>query len=234
MKYLADNIHEGHRDRLKNEFINGGFNDNTPDYKWLELLLFYSIPQKDTNPLAHELINRFKSLTGVLEAPIEELTKFKGITKNTATLLKLIIPIARKCELEKSETLLLALNPENLYEYVFKQFYGLTTERVGVLLLDIVGRIIDFRFLGEGDISEVGISVRKIVKYALDYDATNLILAHNHPKGFALPSHADINATVQLNDMLRKMNIRLIDHIIISEDDYVSLSQSKEYSFIFK
>lgn len=228
MKYLADNIHKGHRDRLKNEFINGGFNDNTPDYKWLELLLFYAIPQKDTNPLAHELINRFKSLTGVLEAPIEQLTKFKGITKNTATLLKLIIPIARKCELEKSEALLLALNPENLYEYVFKQFYGLTTERVGVLLLDIAGRIIDFSFLGEGDISEVGISVRKIVKYALDYNASNLILAHNHPKSFALPSRADINATVRLNDMLKKMNIRLIDHIIISEDDFVSLSQDRK------
>ena len=100
---MADNIHAGHRERLKDEFLNGAFGENTPDHKWLELLLFYCIPQKDTNPIAHDLINRFKSINGVFEASIEELTEINGISKNGAVLLKMIIPLARKCEINKTE-----------------------------------------------------------------------------------------------------------------------------------
>ncbi|MCQ2449792.1 MAG: DNA repair protein RadC, partial [Clostridia bacterium] len=96
-----DSLHAGHRARVKQEFLAHGFHENTPPHKILELLLFFCLPQGDTNPLAHELINRFGTLTGVLQAPVEELTQFKGLTENNVVLLKLILPLAQKC-LEES------------------------------------------------------------------------------------------------------------------------------------
>ncbi|MBO4467676.1 MAG: hypothetical protein J5766_00090 [Clostridia bacterium] len=230
---MSDNIHEGHRGRLKREFLNGTFSDDTPDYKWLEILLFFSIPQKDTNPIAHELINKFGSLSGVLEAPVEEIKSVKGISDNTATLLKLIIPIARKYELQKSRSLFEYSDREHIEQYILKQFFGLEKERIGVLLLNQIGKVIDFRFLGEGDFCEVGVSTREIVKFVLDKNAQSIIIAHNHPKNYALPSADDIAATESLVNTLARLNIRVIDHVIISGNDYVSLAQSRKYSYIF-
>ena len=234
MKRMADNIHKGHRDRLKKEFLNGFFGDSTPDHKWLELLLFYCIPQRDTNPLAHELIKKFGSISGVLNAPVEELIKFNGLTENTVVLLKLITPIMRKCELES----IAELNPHATSDYIgniaMKQFYGLQKERLGVFLLGATGKLLGFKFLGEGDLEQVGISIRKIVKYALDNDAQSVILAHNHPGYYALPSDIDLEATANLFKTLGKLNIRLIDHLIVSGKDYVSLAQTPKYQYIFK
>jgi len=230
---LGDNIHAGHRERLKSEFLNGGFNENTPEHKWLELLLFYCIPQCDTNPLAHQLIEKYKTIRGVLDAPAEELIKFKGLTKNNIPLLKIIIPIARQCEISSSKHLSGALAPENVGEFILKQFYGLTTERLGVACLDAVGKIIKFEFIGYGDTSEVTISARSIVRLAVKEDAVCVVIAHNHPKSFALPSKADVDATAQLSETLNKVGIKLLDHLIISGNDYVSLAQSKDYQSIF-
>ncbi len=231
---MADNIHAGHRERLKDEFLNGAFGENTPDHKWLELLLFYCIPQKDTNPIAHDLINRFKSINGVFEASIEELTEINGISKNGAVLLKMIIPLARKCEINKSRLVANCLSTDNIGDYILSQFYGLTKERFGIALLDPMQKIITFKFLSEGDIAEVGVSIKTIAKFVLDNDAYYVVLAHNHPKSFALPSKSDIDATIKIKETLSKLNVRLLDHIIISENDYVSLNQSREYSYIFK
>ncbi len=231
---MGENIHAGHRNRLKKEFLDGNFNSSTPEHKWLELLLFFCIAQKDTNPLAHELIKKYKSLNGVFEAPVKELIEFKGITESNVALLKMIIPLARQCELEKSDNLFKSLNNDNICDYILSRYYGLTTEQMSITCIDPVGRIIDFKFLSEGDIGEVSISTRSIVKYVLDNNASCAIIAHNHPKSFALPSKADIDATIQLSNVLNQVGIRLIDHIIVSENDYVSLAQSREYSYIFK
>ncbi len=230
---MPENIHKGHRARLKDEFLNGVFGDETPDYKWLELLLFYCIPQKDTNPLAHELINKYKSLSGVLEAPMSDLTSVKGISENSAILLKMIIPIARKYVLEKSKSLFEHSDREQIEQNICKQFFGLENERIGVLLLNQTGKPIAFKFLNEGDFCEVGISTREIVKFALEKNAQSLILSHNHPKNYALPSDDDISATESIISTLAKLNIRVVDHLIISGTDYVSLAQSTKYSYLF-
>ncbi|MCQ2455263.1 MAG: hypothetical protein MJ090_03900 [Clostridia bacterium] len=230
---MAENIHSGHRERLKKEFLDGNFNSSTPDHKWLELLLFFCINRSDTNPLAHELINKYKTLDAVFEAPVNELIKFNGLTKNNVPLLKMIIPLARKIELQKSDNIFNALHPDNINEYVLSRFYGLTTEQMGIVCIDQLGKIIDFKFLSEGDIGEVSISTRNIIKYVLEKNASCVIIAHNHPKSFALPSKADIDATVSLRKILEQINVRLIDHIIVSGSDYVSLAQSQEYKSIF-
>ena len=89
-------LHDGHRERMREEFLKYGFNSATPEHKMLEMLLFHCIPRTDTNDLAHMLLNRFHNLAGVLDAPIEELCEFPKLTRSNATLLKLIMPVARK------------------------------------------------------------------------------------------------------------------------------------------
>ncbi len=231
---MEENIHKGHRDRVKKEFLSGAFGDSTPDHKWLELLLFYCLPQGDTNPLAHELINKYKTLNGVFEAPVDELAEFKGITPNNAVLLKMIIPLARKCEINYSNDIIRSVTPESIGDFLLKQYYGLTTEKLGILCLDSVGKVLGFQFIGEGNISEIAISYRAVISYILKLNATNVILCHNHPKSFALPSVTDVETTVKLARMLGEIGISLKDHIIISGNDYISLAQSRDYKDIFE
>jgi len=231
---VKNNIHEGHRSRLKEEFLNGGFSENTPEHKWLELLLFYCIPQRDTNELAHQLIEKYKGLNGVFEAPAEELIKFSGITRSNVALLKMIIPLARQCAIEKSRDLFKVSSPDNIGHFVVSKFYGLCVERLCIICINPIGKIIDFKFLSEGDISQVGVSTRNLIKYVLDKNCFCAIIAHNHPNGFALPSNADIEATIKIRDILASVNVKLLDHLIVSGKDYVSLAQSREYSQIFE
>lgn len=231
---MDDNIHKKHRERLKKEFADGGFNTFTPTHKWLELLLFYCVPRIDTNPLAHELINKYKTLYGVLQAPTSELIEFNGLTESNVWLLKMIIPIARICENEKSDELLSSVNPDNINDFICAKFYGLENEQFAVACLNPMGKIIDFKFLGIGSINEIGVSSRDVVKHILQTNASCVVIAHNHPFGCALPSNEDINTTKELNNILKSINVRLLDHIIISCGDYVSLAQSSEYNYIFE
>ncbi len=230
---MSDSIHSGHRQRVKSEFLSGNFNDKTPEHKWLELLLFFCIKQQDTNPLAHELLERYKNLNGVFAAPVDELVKFKGLTENNVILLKMIIPLARRCEINELNELVKGITPENYGEYLLKKYYGLQNEKLGVLFLDAMGRIKNFKFVGDGDFGEVAVSTRAIVKDILNENTNSVILAHNHPNSFALPSKSDIDATARLVDTLKKLGIRLVDHIIVSGGDYISIASSREYYNIF-
>lgn len=230
---MGDNIHKGHRKRLKSEFINNGFDEKTPPHKILELLLFYCIQQKDTNVLAHELIDRFGSISGVLDAPIEELVKFNGLTENSAVLLKLIIPIARIYFIEKGDRNKAFLGLDDIGDFLLDKYRGFTVEKFSILALDPSGRKLSFDFIAEGDIAAVGISIRQIIKYAVNSNATSVVIAHNHPNGMALPSASDVQQTRLIASALSHIDIKLIDHIIISDDDYVSMSQSREYEDIF-
>ncbi len=230
---MGDNIHEGHRQRLKREFLNNGIDEKTPPHKILELLLFFCIQRSDTNPLAHELIEKFGSIAGVLDAPIEELTKFKGLTESNAILLKMIIPISRLYYIEKGNKDNAFLNIDEVGEFLIDKYRGFTVEKFSILTLDATGKKLSFDFLSEGDIDKVGISTRQIMKYAINANAVTVIIAHNHPGGTALPSATDIKLTRQLKTALSHAEITLLDHIVISNDDYVSMAQSREYEDIF-
>ncbi len=226
-------MHDKHRLRVKAEFLNGNYNDYTPAHKWLELLLFYCVPRIDTNPLAHELLAKYKTIDGVLSAPVSELIKFKGITENGAVLLKLIIPIARQCEIEKSNKLIKSLTPQNYGDYLMSRFYGLDLEHFGILSLDALGKIIDFKLFTQNSNTQVGITTKESLKFILNTNAVCAVIAHNHPNGYALPSKTDIDTTVSFAASLSRVNVRLLDHIIIAGQDYVSMAQSKDYSYIF-
>ena len=231
---MGKNLHDGHRKRVRAEFLRNGFDKDTPKHKVLEMILFYCVPRVDTNELAHELLEKYRTLNGVLSAPPEELKKFKGITDNGVALLKLILPVANICAQEAQQKKSSFKNLEAIGEYFAKQYLGIYEERLSILLLDGIGRKLDFRFIGEGDVASVGVSMRTIAQACLDTNAVAVALAHNHPSGVALPSHEDLAITNSVAKALRPMGIRLIDHVIVSGDDYVSMAQSARYNEIFK
>lgn len=227
------NIHEGHRDRIRQEFLQHGFDKNTPPHKILEILLFYCVQRADTNPIAHELIARYGSVAAVLDAPIEELASFKGLSERSAVLLKLIMPIAQRYIYDKSEQKPTFKSLDGIGKYVLGCYLGETKEKLGVMCLDAKGSMLDFAFLSVGSLDSVGLSNRDLVKKALDTNATAVVLCHNHPNGIALPSDSDIALTMQAAQALSGVGVQLIDHIIVADTDFVSMAQSEQYGYIF-
>ena len=228
-----ENLHSGHRKRLKEQMMSGGFGDATPPHLLLETLLFYSVPRRDTNPIAHRLLNTFGSLRNVLEAPKSELLKISGVTENTVSLFRMIGIINRRLSLEEAREYDSFDTFDEIGQYLVKQFVSLREEHVGILFLKATGRIIAFDFVGKGDITAVGVNTRKIVELAVKHDAAMAVLCHNHPSGVALPSVRDVEITKGLVSTLSNIGIRLIDHIIVAGNDFVSLAQSQEFSNIF-
>ena len=218
-------IHDGHRGRMRRRFLENGL-DSFADHEILELLLFYAIPQGDVNPLAHDLMDRFGSLSAVFSAPVEMLTSVKGVKERTAALLTLVPEAARRARLAEMKGELILNTRENVGDYLLELFSRERNEAVYELCLDAKGKLLACRRLGEGSVSAVALDIRKVVENAILYSATSVILAHNHPSGIALPSDDDEAATARVGAALAAINVRLEDHIIVADHDFVSLNQS--------
>ena len=228
------NLHAGHRERVKREFLANGFVNKMPQHKMLELLLFYCIPRIDTNEIAHEMLECYGNIAGVLDAPVDELIKFKGITENNVGLLKLIMPIAREYLSDKEDFSKNFNCYNDICSFLLNKYAGRNIETLSILCLDGSGKMLSFDILSEGDLTSVGISTREIIQIALRTNASVVIMAHNHPGGIALPSGEDKAITEMVHGALMHIGVKLCDHIIIATGDYVSLMQSKDYNYIFK
>ena len=222
-------IHDGHRQRLKNRFLAEGL-DHFEEHQVLELLLYYVIPRKDTNPIAHALLERFGSLSQVLDAQPEELAKVPGMGDSAATFLSLITSVGRYYLVNRTlqETILPSI--EKCGQFLVPYFYGRRNETVFILCLDAKCKVLCCKEMGEGSVNSAGVPIRRIVETALGVNATSVILAHNHPSGFALPSGEDIQTTRRVALALDAVEIGLVDHIVVADDDFVSLAQSGLYS----
>ena len=220
--------HDGHRQRLKKRFLEEGL-DNFNEINVLELLLFYAIPRKDTNEIAHNLLDKFGGLEGVLDANASDLVKTAGISDNSAVFLSLISAVSRFYQEKKTE-LDGPMDQPDRYCAVFRpKFIGRRNEMVYVLCLDAKYKMICCRLVGEGRINSANISVRKIAEIALSVNATAIVLAHNHPSGFAVPSNEDIVATRHAAQVLQAMDIVLLDHVIAADNEVVSMRSSGSY-----
>ena len=221
-------IHDGHRQRLKERFLREGM-DHFTDIQVLELLMFYSIPRQDTNPIAHALLKHFGSLSQVLEAPVEELCKVPGVGQSTAMLLSMMIPISRFYQKDQMENVKILTTIDAYGQYLMPYFHGRRNETVYLLCLDAKCKVLGCREMGEGSINSAGVPVRRIVETALGLSATTVVLAHNHPSGIALPSGEDIQTTHRVAEALSAVEIVLADHVVVADDDYVSMAQSGLY-----
>jgi DNA repair protein RadC len=217
-------MHEGHRQRIRRRVIEGGLDSFEP-HQILELLLFYSIPRKDTNEIAHKLIDRFGSLSGVFEADIPELCKIKGISENSAVLLSVIPSLARiyskdrwgdKPELDSSS---------KAGKYTINLFTGKNYECFYLIALDAQKRVQYAAQVHEGTINEAPIYPRLLVETALRHQANSVLIAHNHPGGSLKPSSADLEATKRIINALNAIDISVVDHIIVAGDKYFSFAE---------
>lgn len=226
-------MHKGHRERLKNRFIAEGL-DNFEPHAILEMILFYSVPRRDTNPIAHRLLDYFGgSLIRVFDAPIEELCKVEGVGMNTATLIKLFPEVCRRYLMEMRETGDIIKTSKDAAKCFIPMFIGRTNEIVAIICIDAKGKILFCNTIFEGTVNAAAVSIRRFVEVAVRYAATDIIMAHNHPGGLAIPSEDDIVVTKKVADALKTVNINLLDHIIVSGSDWVSLAATPTVNSIF-
>ncbi len=219
--------HDGHRDRMRNRFLKGGF-ENFEAHEILEMLLYYSIPRKNTNEIAHELINTFGSLYGVFDADIEALLQVKGISYNSAVLIKMIPQICSIYSNQKDKNNVIDVsNWENLKQYAINQYIGVNVELVKVMFLNSnLGCISCVDMHSIDNPNTVSFDAKKIVSYAEKYRSTHVILMHNHNNGNANPSKADVFSTKAIKEVLQKLGIIVVDHVIVAGKQVVSLFNS--------
>ena len=221
-------IHDGHRARLRERFLKEGL-ENFEAHQVLELLLFYCIPRKDTNALATTLIKRFGSLAGVLEAPVSELKKVPGMGDAAATFLTLIPAVSRYYHTHHDGEVLYMNNEKAYCDYLSMILSGRRNEMVYMMCLDAKRKMISCIEVGEGCTNYASVPIRRIVETALSENAVMVVLAHNHPSGFAVPSDEDVHTTYRLAAALATVEIILADHVVVADNDCTSMAASGIY-----
>ena len=215
--------HDGHRERLKERFLqqgSKGFND----LNLLELLLFYAIPRKDTNELAHALLAHFGTLNAVLDATVQELKAVPGVGDNTALFLTLIPQVAQRY-LEPPKELSVLRGSGDAKAFFLPRLRFEKNEKILLVCLDTGGRILSCDEMNEGTSSAVTQGYHRIVETAIRKRASGIVLAHNHPHGVAMPSYEDRKYTQELKTALRLIEIPLLDHIVVGGSSAVSFSE---------
>ena len=222
---MSGNIHEHHRKRLRDFYGKHGFTAMTP-CQVLEFLLFYAIPRKDTFPIAQSLIDKFGSVSGALDATVEDLSKIEGIGPSSAVYLKMIRDIFGIYVAEKTDSENKYYSVKKVGNYLREKFTGKNNEIALLMCFDTEMKPVLCTELSEGSKDSIEISVKSITDVATKCNAAFVVLAHNHPGGTAIPSKEDINTTLAIADNLSKSDILLLDHLIFADGDYISFSQS--------
>ncbi len=216
--------HTGHRQRLRERFIQGGA-DALPDYELLEMILFRAIPRRDTKPLAKELLKRFGGFNEVITAPMERLVEVHGVSEGVATELKLVQ--AASLRLAKSKVLdRPAISSWSaLVDYCTAAMAYETTEQFRILFLDRKNILIADEIQSRGTIDHTPVYPREVVKRALELGASAIILVHNHPSGDPTPSRADVDMTKKVEDAAKPLGVAVHDHLVIGKGNHASLRQ---------
>ncbi len=228
----TDNPHQNHRARIRETFRKAGV-EKMPDHNLLELLLFYSIPRKDTNEIAHRLISTFGSLNRVFDASYEQLLAVDGVGESSALLISMIPAICKRYIDGRAKAKINLSEPEQAREYIEKLFFGCNSEAFYMLCLDAVGNLINCCKIGEGTSENVLVDKRAVLETAFRNNADKVIFAHNHPNGIAAPSKNDLEMTGEMSTLLSGVGIRLADHFIVASDESISLASIEKFSTMF-
>ena len=213
------NLHEGHRERLRNRFVNEG-GKNFAAHNLIELLLFYGIPRKDTNGIAHLLLQWFGDVKGILSASVDDLCLVPGVTKSAAVLIRLCNELCGRLYCGELTDVKKFGSFEEIGNYLIRLFYGMTDEYIYLILLDGEGNLLKTAQLCKGGVNSVHFDLRSVVSMALTYNAIGVIIAHNHPGGSPYPSDEDLTSTRKLASMLDMNGIELTEHFIVSDGEY--------------
>lgn len=212
------NPHKDHRKRMRERFRAEGLS-SMAEHNIFEILLFYAIPMKDTNPVAHSLIERFGSVSGVFDATEEELLEVPGITENGAVLIKMIPELASVYMKSKFENKVELSDIDSIAGYLIGYFMHKTNEQV-VLLFFNDNKLIYTCELSSGTPDMSDVSFRRIAEIAFSKKATSFVIAHNHPSGDCTPSQEDITLTKRMLTTFENMELHLIEHFVVSGEKY--------------
>ena len=218
--------YHGHRERLRERFRSAGA-DALPDYELLELVLFRTMRQGDTKPLAKRLIEKFGSFAEVLNAPATRLAEVKGVGDATITDLMLIAASAARIAKGAVKRQLTLGSWSAVIEYCRTAMAFADKEHFRILFLDKRNQLIADEVQQTGTIDHTPVYPREVVKRALELSATALILVHNHPSGDPTPSNADIQMTKQIAEIASHLGIAVHDHIIVGRGGHASLKGLK-------
>ncbi len=232
MSEKNDNLHAGHRQRVRKRFIEHGFEGFEP-HEILEMVLFYAIPRKDTNLLAHKLLERYGTFAKVCDAPVDVLQRDFGLTESAAVLLKMLPPLSSVYVSSHNDAEY--IDRKVAVELLQSRFIGATTEKVALALSDAKDRLIFCDIVIEGSLTSTELPLRRIVDLAMRSNARYAYMAHNHPSGLCVPSKADIAATRRASETLWSLGIMLVDHIIFTSTEYYSIrSYAHSYNVFVK
>ncbi|MBQ8178259.1 MAG: RadC family protein [Clostridia bacterium] len=214
---------EGRRERMR-EKIRARGAQGLPPHEIIEFMLYPFIPRKDTSPLAKELLKEFKSLDGILEAKEDELLRVKGMPKMAAVtfpMYKELIKVAYEENVLKKEQKI--ANSKDAGNFCAKLLYYSSVEKVAVVYLNNLDKILGYDIISEGSTTETHFDAKKICKGAVFYQASGIIITHNHPSGNMMPSDEDVSCTQRIQKQLEPLGIKLMDHVIVSGDRYYSM-----------
>ena len=220
------NYHVNHRNRVKSNFLRFGL-DGFTDEQALELLLFYSVARKDTRPIAEELIKTFGSLSSVFDADVKALANINGISEHTACFLKIIPQISNRYHSSRVSKIRKIPGTKEAGDYLVERYKNIAIERVSILTLDNSNGIRGFHVVSNGSEIAAELSPRTIAELCLKDNAVGVILAHNHPDGNLTPSDEDVRTTEFIKNVLAALEVKLIDHIIVTQNEYLSFSEKK-------
>ncbi len=209
-------IHEGHRKRLRERFVSHGL-EGFHDINALELLLTYAIPRKDTNEIAHRLLEQFGSLQGVFHASYQELQEVDGIGEQAATLLMLLPQIVKKAAVSQAENIRICDSDVKLRAYLEPHFLDEQDEVLYLLCMDSRRAVIHCCELSRGVVNGVELSIRKLVEEALRRKAAIVAIAHNHPNGHLCFSIEDETMTKRIEEALYAVGIHFWDHLLFAD-----------------
>ncbi|MBF7096047.1 RadC family protein [Alkalibacter mobilis] len=222
---MEKNLHNGHRNRVKTRFLNEGM-DHFDDHQVLEMLLFYSIPRKDTNEIAHKMLKEFGSLATLFESSPEEISQRSGVSLNASILLSMIPSLSKRYSKARWGDKPLLNSSSKAGEFAKTLFTGYIYEAFFIICLDTQNKVRHSALVHEGTINEAPVYPRLIVETALRHQANSIILSHNHPGGSLRPSRADIEVTDRISSALEPISIKVVDHIIVAGDSYYSFAEN--------
>jgi DNA repair protein RadC len=213
----------GHRKRLRERFLKSGL-EGFQDYEIVELLLSLGKPRTDTKLQAKEAIKRFKTLRGVLEAPVDELDAIEGIGPHSVFGIKFTQAVARQFLKEKSLEKPVCSSSQEIYDYFYYAMRDLKKETIKAVYLNSQNRILEIKDFQEGTVDSSYVYPREIMESLLRIGAVSLVLVHNHPSGNPAPSEADKDLTRNLVFAANTLQVKLLDHIIIGDNRFYSFA----------
>lgn len=221
------NPHDGHRDRVREKYLNSGNLDGFEEHEVIEFLLFYCYPRINTNEIAHRMINEFGSLAQLVEARPHEISKRCGVNLRVATIVSLVSHLSRVYLTGKYQPKEKMHNTKLVGDYCLSLFTNIRYECFYIICLDTGRRLLRAELIHEGGMDSAAIYPRLIVEAALKNQAACVVLAHNHPGGTYMPSKNDIGVTKRLRAALETVDIQLADHVIIADSKYYSFIEKK-------